>query len=98
MYQCIAIKHQRWPLATLGLRTQSKKSFYHAEYLEDPSSAAAAAAAQRAAATATKVAVSMDDVTVPISLSLAVMVSYICGGALLFGQWEVRCGHKYSFL
>ena len=35
-----------------------------------------------------KVSVSINDVTVPISLSLAVMVSYICGGALLFGQWE----------
>lgn len=32
--------------------------------------------------------VSINDVTVPISLSLAVMVSYICGGAILFGQWE----------
>ena len=31
---------------------------------------------------------SLDNVTVPISLCLAVMVSYICGGALLFGQWE----------
>ena len=25
---------------------------------------------------------------VPISLSLTVMISYICGGAILFGEWE----------
>lgn len=31
---------------------------------------------------------SLDNVTVPISLCLMVMVSYICGGALLFGEWE----------
>jgi len=31
---------------------------------------------------------SLDSVTVPISLCLTVMVSYICGGALLFGEWE----------
>lgn len=30
----------------------------------------------------------LDSVTVPISLCLTVMVSYICGGALLFGEWE----------
>lgn len=28
------------------------------------------------------------EVTVPISLCLTVMVSYICGGAVLFGEWE----------
>jgi len=27
-------------------------------------------------------------VAVPITLSLTVMVSYICGGAILFGEWE----------
>jgi len=27
-------------------------------------------------------------VAVPITLSLAVMISYICGGAILFGEWE----------
>lgn len=27
-------------------------------------------------------------VAVPISLSLTVMISYICGGAILFGEWE----------
>ena len=26
--------------------------------------------------------------TVPITISLTVMVSYVCGGAVLFGQWE----------
>lgn len=26
--------------------------------------------------------------TVPITISLTVMVSYVCGGAMLFGQWE----------
>ena len=31
---------------------------------------------------------SLDKVTVPISLVLTVMVGYICGGAILFGQWE----------
>ena len=30
----------------------------------------------------------LDKVTVPISLVLTVMVGYICGGAILFGQWE----------
>jgi len=29
-----------------------------------------------------------DKVAVPITLSLAVMISYICGGAILFGEWE----------
>ena len=28
------------------------------------------------------------NVTVPISMSISVMVSYICGGAVLFGEWE----------
>ena len=28
------------------------------------------------------------NVTVPISMSITVMVSYICGGALLFAEWE----------
>ena len=60
----------------------------YSEYLEDPSTAAAVAAADRAAKTAAKVSISVNDVTVPISLSLAVIVSYICGGALLFSQWE----------
>ena len=27
-------------------------------------------------------------VTVPITISLIVMASYMCGGAMLFGQWE----------
>ena len=27
-------------------------------------------------------------VSVPISLSIMVMMSYICGGAILFGEWE----------
>ena len=27
-------------------------------------------------------------VAVPVTLSLAVMVSYLCGGAILFGEWE----------
>ena len=27
-------------------------------------------------------------VAVPVVLSLAVMVSYLCGGAILFGEWE----------
>ncbi|KAK3927097.1 Potassium channel subfamily K member 18, partial [Frankliniella fusca] len=27
-------------------------------------------------------------VTVPVTLCLAIMVSYVCGGALLFAQWE----------
>ena len=27
-------------------------------------------------------------VSVPISLSITVMISYICGGAILFGEWE----------
>lgn len=27
-------------------------------------------------------------VSVPISLSIIVMISYICGGAILFGEWE----------
>lgn len=31
---------------------------------------------------------SLDKVTVPISLCLLVMVGYVCGGALLFGEWE----------
>ena len=31
---------------------------------------------------------SLDTVTVPISLCLTVMVSYVCGGAVLFGEWE----------
>ena len=31
---------------------------------------------------------SLDKVTVPISMTLTVMVGYICGGAILFGQWE----------
>ena len=31
---------------------------------------------------------SLDKVTVPISLVLTVMVGYICGGAILFGEWE----------
>ena len=30
----------------------------------------------------------LEDVTVPISLCLLVMVAYIFGGALLFSQWE----------
>ena len=28
------------------------------------------------------------NVTVPISMSITVMVPYICGGALLFAEWE----------
>ena len=32
-------------------------------------------------------------VSVPISLSIIVMISYICGGAILFGEWE-----KWPFL
>lgn len=35
-----------------------------------------------------KTVVSLEDVTVPISLCLLVMVSYIVGGALLFSEWE----------
>ncbi len=31
---------------------------------------------------------SLSQITVPISLCLCVMVSYICGGAVLFGEWE----------
>ena len=31
---------------------------------------------------------SLNRVSVPISLSLTVMISYICGGAILFGEWE----------
>lgn len=31
---------------------------------------------------------SLNRVSVPISLSLTVMVCYICGGAILFGEWE----------
>ena len=27
-------------------------------------------------------------VSVPISLSITVLITYICGGAILFGQWE----------
>ena len=38
---------------------------------------------------------SLDKVTVPISLVLTVMVSYICGGAILFGQWEGKFLIKY---
>ena len=30
----------------------------------------------------------LNRVSVPISLSLTVMISYICGGAILFGEWE----------
>ena len=30
----------------------------------------------------------MLQVAVPITLTLAVMISYICGGAVLFGEWE----------
>jgi hypothetical protein len=33
-------------------------------------------------------AVRLEDVTVPISLCLLVMVSYVVGGALLFSEWE----------
>jgi len=29
-----------------------------------------------------------EQVAVPVLLSLAVMVSYLCGGAILFGEWE----------
>jgi len=29
-----------------------------------------------------------EQVAVPVTLSLAVMVSYLCGGAILFGEWE----------
>ncbi len=25
---------------------------------------------------------------VPITMSLAVMIGYICGGAIIFGEWE----------
>ena len=35
-----------------------------------------------------KVSIRLEDVTVPISLCLLVMVAYIFGGALLFSQWE----------
>ena len=31
---------------------------------------------------------SLSRVSVPISLSITVMITYICGGAILFGQWE----------
>jgi len=31
---------------------------------------------------------STNQVAVPITLSLTVMISYICGGAILFGEWE----------
>lgn len=31
---------------------------------------------------------SVQNITVPISLCLLLMVSYICGGAVLFGEWE----------
>jgi len=31
---------------------------------------------------------SLNRVSVPISLSITVMVCYICGGAILFGEWE----------
>ncbi len=32
--------------------------------------------------------VSLDNVTVPITLCLLVMVCYVCGGAVLFSEWE----------
>ena len=35
----------------------------------------------------------LDKVTVPISLVLTVMVGYICGGAILFGQWSFDSRH-----
>ena len=35
-----------------------------------------------------KKGIALEDVTVPISLCLLVMVAYIFGGALLFSQWE----------
>jgi len=35
-----------------------------------------------------KISIRLEDVTVPISLCLLVMVAYIFGGALLFSQWE----------
>ena len=35
-----------------------------------------------------KPTVNLEDVTVPISLCLLVMVSYILGGAMLFSEWE----------
>ena len=31
---------------------------------------------------------SLDKVTVPISVTMTLMVGYICGGAVLFSQWE----------
>jgi len=31
---------------------------------------------------------SLNRVSVPISLSISVMICYICGGAILFGEWE----------
>jgi len=31
---------------------------------------------------------SLNRVSVPISLSITVMICYICGGAILFGEWE----------
>ena len=39
---------------------------------------------------------SLDKVTVPISLVLTVMVGYICGGAILFGQWEGNLSKNHS--
>jgi len=36
---------------------------------------------------------SLNRVSVPISLSITVMICYICGGAILFGEWE-----KWGFL
>ncbi|XP_071448627.1 TWiK family of potassium channels protein 7 [Hetaerina americana] len=33
-------------------------------------------------------AVTTESVTVPVSLCLAIMVGYVCGGALLFAKWE----------
>ena len=40
----------------------------------------------------------LDKVTVPISLTLSVMVGYICGGAILFGQWEGKFSRSQLLL
>lgn len=46
------------------------------------------AAEEAALAAAARHEKSLDNVTVPISLCLTVIVSYICGGAVLFSEWE----------
>ena len=44
---------------------------------------------------------SLNRVSVPISLSLTVMISYICGGAILFGElekWDFLDGSYFCFI